>query len=192
MIRDCRLGVQRGELQYAALEQDPFPRQAVEVRRRHAGIAVDSQSASSVIVGDDQEQVGTDLVADCRPRLEACGERQPDGYEQDGRDPESAEKRSRTVYPARWIESGCVHEISYEGLGAGVEGSNALTDSIKRARDRAKRLSGPAFCRRSDYARRPHGDDAAAGLAAVGAQVDHPVGGSDHVEVMLDDHDSVT
>src|SRR5260370_10914101 len=36
------------------------------------------------------------------------------------------------------------------------------------------------------------GDDLAAGVAAFGAEVDHPVTGLDHVQVVLDDHDGVT
>ena len=31
-------------------------------------------------------------------------------------------------------------------------------------------------------------DDGAAALAAIGSEVDHPVGGLDHVEIVLDDH----
>ena len=37
----------------------------------------------------------------------------------------------------------------------------------------------------------PVGEDRAAAMAAFGAQVDHPVGGLDHVEVVLDHHDRV-
>src|SRR5215467_9731682 len=37
----------------------------------------------------------------------------------------------------------------------------------------------------------PLGDDAATAVAALGPEVDHPVGGLDDVEVVLDDHDGV-
>ena len=37
-----------------------------------------------------------------------------------------------------------------------------------------------------DLLRRTGGDDAAAGVAALGAQVDHVIGGLDDVEVVLD------
>ena len=40
--------------------------------------------------------------------------------------------------------------------------------------------------------RRALDDDSAAGVAAAGAQVDDPVGGLDHVEVVLDDQHGVT
>ena len=42
-----------------------------------------------------------------------------------------------------------------------------------------------------DLLRRAFGDDAAAAVAAFGAEVDDPVGGFDHVEVVLDDDDRV-
>ena len=42
-----------------------------------------------------------------------------------------------------------------------------------------------------DLLGRARGDDLAAALAALGAQVDHPVGAGDDVEVVLDDDDRV-
>src|SRR5262245_7717630 len=39
--------------------------------------------------------------------------------------------------------------------------------------------------------RRSRGDDLATALATLGAEVDHPVGGLDDVEVVLDDDDGV-
>jgi uncharacterized protein len=42
-----------------------------------------------------------------------------------------------------------------------------------------------------DVFRGPDGDDQAAPVAALGAQVDDPVGGLDHVQVVLDDHEGV-
>ena len=39
--------------------------------------------------------------------------------------------------------------------------------------------------------RRAGADESAARVAALGAEVDHPVGGADHVEVVLDDHERV-
>ena len=52
-------------------------------------------------------------------------------------------------------------------------------------------LTGAALGSGGDDAGRAHGDDPAAGLAAVGAQVDHPVGRGDDVELVLDHHDGV-
>src|SRR5207302_1870476 len=40
---------------------------------------------------------------------------------------------------------------------------------------------------RHHVVRRPDGDDLAARVAALGPEVDDPVGGADHVEVVLDD-----
>src|SRR5205823_3960607 len=42
-----------------------------------------------------------------------------------------------------------------------------------------------------DVLRGARGDDPPAALTALGTQVDHPVGGLDDVEVVLDDHDGV-
>jgi hypothetical protein len=50
---------------------------------------------------------------------------------------------------------------------------------------------GVARGARCDLLGRPLGDDAAAALAALGTQVDHPVRGLDDVEVVLDHHDRV-
>ena len=44
---------------------------------------------------------------------------------------------------------------------------------------------------RGDLLGRARGDDLAAALAALGAQVDDPVGARDDVEVVLDDDDRV-
>src|SRR5689334_17792746 len=52
-------------------------------------------------------------------------------------------------------------------------------------------MPGVAFGGRGDGAGRAKGDDAAAGFAPFGAEVDEPVGGGDHVEVVLDDDDRV-
>jgi len=42
-----------------------------------------------------------------------------------------------------------------------------------------------------DFLRRSLGNDLAAARAAFGAQVDNPVGGLDHVQIVFDDHDGV-
>jgi len=52
-------------------------------------------------------------------------------------------------------------------------------------------LSGVAGGVGDELLRRAFGDDAAAGVAAFGAQVDYLVGGLDEVEVVLDDHGGV-
>jgi hypothetical protein len=45
--------------------------------------------------------------------------------------------------------------------------------------------------RLGDVFRWAPGDDFAAAIAAFGAEVDHPVGGLDHFEIVLDDDDGV-
>ena len=43
------------------------------------------------------------------------------------------------------------------------------------------------FRKRGDFFRRAGGDDFAAALAAFGAEIDDPIGGFHHVEIVLDD-----
>ena len=61
-----------------------------------------------------------------------------------------------------------------------------------RATARARSRAAPCRCARRvhaiDFRRRAGRDDLAAGVAAFGTEVDHPVGCADHVEVVLD-HD---
>src|SRR6266446_1706325 len=52
-------------------------------------------------------------------------------------------------------------------------------------------LAGVARLVRRNLLRRPLGDEAAAALAAFGAEVDDPVGGLDHIDVVLDHHHRV-
>src|SRR5512142_1312073 len=52
-------------------------------------------------------------------------------------------------------------------------------------------LAGVALLDRGDVLGRPRGDDRAATRSALGTEVDHPVGGLDHVEVVLDHDDRV-
>src|SRR5438445_10801286 len=50
----------------------------------------------------------------------------------------------------------------------------------------AQGLAGIARLVRRDLLRRPLGDEAAAAVAAFGAEVDDPVGGLDDIDVVLD------
>ena len=52
----------------------------------------------------------------------------------------------------------------------------------------AQRLAGVRRRMRHHLRRRAGDDDLAARVAALGAEIDDPVGGADHVEVVLDDH----
>ena len=52
-------------------------------------------------------------------------------------------------------------------------------------------LAGVALRGRGNGFGRARGDDLAASVAALGTQVDHPVRGFDHIQVVLDHHDRV-
>ena len=54
-----------------------------------------------------------------------------------------------------------------------------------------QRRAGAALLAGHDVRRGAGADEPAARVAALGAEVDHPVGGADHVEVVLDDDDRV-
>src|SRR6202163_984753 len=56
---------------------------------------------------------------------------------------------------------------------------------------RRQKLAGIAARRLDDVFRRTPGDDFAAAVAAFGAEVDHPVRGFYHLEIVLDDDDRV-
>src|SRR5947199_2440089 len=55
----------------------------------------------------------------------------------------------------------------------------------------AQGLAGVARLVRRDLLRRPLGDEPAAAVAALGAEVDDPVGGLDDIDVVLDHHHRV-
>ena len=59
--RDQRLPARRAEGRVAIRppEEDPVPRQRVQVRRGAPRVALDPEGPPAVIVGDDQQQVGT-------------------------------------------------------------------------------------------------------------------------------------
>src|SRR5437870_1708339 len=52
---------------------------------------------------------------------------------------------------------------------------------------RCQELSGVRPGMPGDLLRRPGGDDLAAGVAALGPQIDQPIARLDHVQIMLDD-----
>ena len=66
-----------------------------------------------------------------------------------------------------------------------------LRDAGLPGEDAPEGLAGVALGDRGHLLGRPLGDDPAAAVAPFGAEVDDPVGGLDHVEVVLDDDDRV-
>ena len=64
----------------------------------------------------------------------------------------------------------------------------ALPRLSRLRQHRRQKLPRIAARRLDDILRRAPGDDFAAAVAAFGAEVDHPVGGLDHFEIVLD-HD---
>src|SRR4051795_6069780 len=67
----------------------------------------------------------------------------------------------------------------------------ALPSLPRLAQHRREKLPGIASRRLDDILGRAPGDDFAAAVAAFGAEVDHPVGGFDHFEIVLDHHHGV-
>src|SRR6202035_3170883 len=74
--------------------------------------------------------------------------------------------------------------------GRGVAGARAGRAALA-GQQRAEVLAGVAGFDFGDVFGGAGGDDVAAAGAAVGAEVDNPVGGFDDVEVVLDDDDGV-
>jgi hypothetical protein len=56
---------------------------------------------------------------------------------------------------------------------------------------RFEKAAGVGLLTRGDLFGCSGGDDAAPGVAAFGAKIDHVVGGLDHVHVVFDEHDGV-
>src|SRR5882672_5575427 len=67
----------------------------------------------------------------------------------------------------------------------------ALARLPRLRQHRRQKLPRIAARRLHDVLRRAPGDDFAAAVAAFGAEVDHPVRGFYHFEIVLDDHDGV-
>src|SRR5690606_39751666 len=58
-------------------------------------------------------------------------------------------------------------------------------------KQRAQEAAGPGVVQGGDVFGRSGGDDGTAPMAALGPEVDDPVGGLDHVQVVLDHHHRV-
>src|SRR5579872_1213833 len=75
-----------------------------------------------------------------------------------------------------------------DGLLRRLAGPAALPLLADPLQNRLQELTRIAAWRLDDIFRRTPGDDFAAAVAAFGTQIDHPVGGLDHFEIVLD-HD---
>ena len=186
VINDCRLAVQSGELQYARSKITPCRASASRfgvaprgspvgpsVPAAWSSVTINSRLASTAPAGAGPASAGRARHASTARRIATKDERIASACTVRLAIIDSVSSmlmQSRSVKP----DFGRPHPISRRRSQAGP-------------RYAPVRLSGAAAM----AAGRPHGDDPAAGFAAVGAQVDHPVGRGDHVEVVLDDHDGV-
>src|SRR5204863_9909219 len=81
-------------------------------------------------------------------------------------------------------------ELRCGGLGAAAVAAGAAAAAAPVAlEERLDELAGVACGDAGDLLGGAGGDDLAAGGAALGAEVDDPVGGLDDVEVVLDDQE---
>src|SRR5688500_14204852 len=98
--------------------------------------------------------------------------------------PKASRSRQRTSIAMRCTTRPAAGELMRSCAPATARGR-------RRFQRLGKEAAGVRLRHRREVLGRALRDDLAAAVAALGAEVDHPVGGLDHVEVVLDHHDRV-